>query len=137
LSLLVKDPIIAGFLIGERQKFSEVKTKLQIEIFPEIPLNNSEERTELITIYRYIHYAFLQRKLPETLNLSIELINGMLITTYTFNNEDILQNEWFKIKESLHSFYFKQLLNDSQSQLIFKSNSLVLHSTYLKEDALK
>lgn len=61
----------------------------------------------------------------------------MLITTYTFNNEDILQNEWFKIKESLHSFYFKQLLNDSQSQLTFKSNSLVLHSTYLKEDALK
>ena len=134
LTLLVKDPIIAGFLIGERQKFSEVKTNLNIEISPEIPLNNSEERTELITIYRYVHYALLQHMLPSELNLSIEWEDNTIKTTYTFN-ENIVEHEWLKIEESLSSFYFKQILANSHSDLIINHSSLVLHSTYHKEEA--
>lgn len=134
LALLVKDPIIAGFLIGERQKFAEIKTHLQIEISSEIPLNNEHERTELITIYRYIHHAFLQRKLPEQLHLTIEWQKNKVITTYDFSENSFQKEEWFKIKESLHSFYFRQLLTDSNSHLQFYSHSLTLTSNYPKED---
>ncbi|MFW8052735.1 Spo0B domain-containing protein [Vagococcus fluvialis] len=134
LSLLVKDPIMAGFLIGERQKFSEVKTTLYIEISPEIPLNNSEERTELITIYRYIHYALLQRILPTTLDLSIEWVDGQMITTYSFDASLLLEDEWLKIQETLGSFYFKQILTNSQSTITFNASSLILHAIYHKKE---
>ncbi|MFZ4356432.1 Spo0B domain-containing protein, partial [Enterococcus gallinarum] len=34
LAILVRNPILAGFLSGERIKFAEIKTQLAIEIYP-------------------------------------------------------------------------------------------------------
>ncbi len=134
VALLVKDPMMASFLIGERQKFSEIKTHLQIEIFPEIPLNNSDERTQLITIYRYIHYAFLQRKLPDDLQLSLEWQDDVLTSTYSFKEQLFSSEDWEKIQETLQSFYFKQLIQDCHSELHFTDQTLMFSVDYSKEE---
>ena len=53
LALLVKNPLVAGFMIGEREKFAERKTTLDFEISPELPPNpNTQETKTLLSTFR-------------------------------------------------------------------------------------
>ena len=134
LALLVKDPMIAGFLIGERQKFSEIKTTLTIDIFPEIPLcADAEKRTDFITMLRYVHHSFLQKKLPESLTLLLEWQEQQIQASYTFLPNDFDENDWADIKQGLDSFYLKQFLLETKSEMTFTADSLIIITQFPKE----
>lgn len=108
LSFLVQNPQIAGFLIGERQKFSERKTQLLIEITPEIPEAATEQDTRsLIDLYRFIHHILLQTVPAEELRLSIHYENQTLETIYVL---DLPQTEYPQLKSSFENHYFQQML---------------------------
>lgn len=125
LSILVRNPILAGFLIGEREKFAERKTQLLIEISPEIPeAADPEQTTTIINSYRYIHHALLQRWLPEELPMNIEYRSQQLITTYRLI---VNQEKSDSLDQVFKENYFCQLLEDSNGEFwIEKSKGQVL-----------
>lgn len=124
LSFLVQNPQIAGFLIGERQKFSERKTQLLIEISPEIPENQQEEETKaLIDLYRYIHHVLLQMTLAEELRMMIHYENGVLATTYYI---ELPQTNYHQLKNSFDNNYFQQMLMDCQADFSIEEQHTVI-----------
>ncbi len=129
LSILVRNPMLAGFFIGEREKFAERKTQLLIEIAPEIPeAADQEQTTTIINIYRYIHHALLQRWLPEELAMSIEYRNQQLTTTYRLAlKEEKSDSLELVFKEN----YFQQLLKDADGEFRLETieNQLIIHVT--------
>lgn len=113
LSFLVQNPQIAGFLIGERQKFLERKTNLLIEISPEIPNNyNAAEAKALIDLYRYIHHVLLQVTLTEELRMEIHYENDQLQTIYYI---DLSEEQCVQLKNNLANNYFQQMLVDNDA----------------------
>lgn len=114
LSFLVQNPQIAGFLIGERQKFSERKIQLMIEISPEIPANSQESETKsLIDLYRYIHHILLQLSTIEDLRIEIHHQADLLTTTYTIQ---LAATDQQQVQDSFHSNYFQQMIKDFQAE---------------------
>ncbi|MGM0123310.1 sensory box histidine kinase [Enterococcus sp. AZ194] len=84
LAILVRNPVLAGFLIGERLKFSELKTQLIVEIYPEIPPNAHDSDTQnLLALYRYINRFFMAQTLPEEIGQRIEYKEKTLLTTFS------------------------------------------------------
>lgn len=56
LSVLVKEPLLASFLIGEQEKYQELNVHLKIDVLSEIP--HSATKNQLnngLMIYRFIH----------------------------------------------------------------------------------
>jgi two-component system CitB family sensor kinase len=114
LSFLVKNPQIAGFWIGERQKFAERKTGLTIEISPEIPATaNKSETKAVIDLYRYIHHILLRMTLSSECRIEIFYAENKLETNYLL---ELAQVEQKQLQESLASNYFVQLLGEHDSQ---------------------
>ncbi|OTO72605.1 MULTISPECIES: Spo0B domain-containing protein [unclassified Enterococcus] len=132
LSLLVRNPVIAGFFIGEREKFAERKTQLLIEISPEIPNTaNQEQTTHLINIYRYIHHALLLRHLPDEIIMAIDYREQRLKTCYHIQ----LKEADVRTLESVFTEnYFSQLIEDAQGTFQLETNeqtlSICLETTY-------
>lgn len=125
LSFLVQNPQLAGFLIGERQKFLERKTQLLIEITPEIPKNQAEiETRSLINLYRYIHHVLLQMNLPEKMQMELQYKNDLLTTSYLIELENATAEN---LKTSFDSNYFQQLLLDQQATFKLELLASVLH----------
>ena len=118
LSFLVQNPQVAGFLIGERQKFFERKIHLMIEISPEIPANSQEVETKsLIDLYRYIHHVLLQLNTIEDLRIEIHHETGLLTTTYTIQ---LTTTDQQQLQDSFHSNYFQQMLKDYQAEFLIE-----------------
>lgn len=114
LALLIKEPLIASFLIGERGKFSERKTLLEIEVVPEIPAAHyKNQANNLIYLYRSIHVILLQQRLPEKLRMTITYQENQLKTIYSFLSEAVTIDT---LKIAFDNYYFKQLLEDAQGR---------------------
>ncbi|MBM7711101.1 Spo0B domain-containing protein [Enterococcus xiangfangensis] len=124
LAVLVKNPIIAGFFIGEREKFAERKTQLFIEISPELPnTTDQNQTTNLINVYRYIHHALLQRYLPDEVTMKIEYFDQRLKTRYHFQlNEAEAENLELAFAEN----YFTQLVADCNGTFQLTINEAIL-----------
>lgn len=129
LSLLVKDPLIASFLMGERQKFSEIKTTLKIEFLSAIPATNQQTTNQFIMLVRLLHYAFLQKKIADEMTLTVSWYEDQLTLTYLLSQKVING-----MKEHLNSFYFQELLAESDSHLILATDSLKLKFKYQREE---
>ena len=115
LSYLVKKPQLAGFLIGERRKFSERKTQLIIEISPEIPENTTNIETNMtIDLYRYLHQNLLQYSLGDELSMTIVFEKDTLNTTYQINLESDIQDI---LLQQLNTNFFNQMLADSKAKM--------------------
>lgn len=116
LALLVKNPLVAGFMIGEREKFSERKTTLDYEIFPELPANRNVAETKiLLTLSRYLHFGLLQHDLPDSMLIQLDYADNRLTITYhlgTITNRDSLLS-------FVHQAYFQQLLSDLHGTITF------------------
>ncbi|MDT2638293.1 sensor histidine kinase [Enterococcus dongliensis] len=126
LSVLVRNPVIAGFFIGEREKFAERKTQLIIEISPELPnTTDQKQTTNLINVYRYIHHALLQRYLPEEVTMTIEYNKQRLKTQYHFQ---LKESEITNFELVFAENYFIQLLADCRGdfQLTTKQQQISL-----------
>ncbi|MGT2948172.1 Spo0B domain-containing protein [Streptococcus devriesei] len=132
LSFLVQNPQIAGFLNGERQKFSERKVPLLIDISPEIPANRHEEDTKaLINFYRYIHHVLLQLVLPGELSLGIHYENNQLTSRYFLT---LSQEQQEQLQNHFDNHFFRQMLKGNQAVFEMKAErnliQLILISPY-------
>jgi two-component system CitB family sensor kinase len=115
LAILVRNPVLAGFLSGERMKFSEIKTQLIVEIYPEIPPNQRDEDTQnLLAIYRYIHRFFLEQPLPEEMVQRIEYKEDTLTTTYSFAYS---KEQLTRFELEFYTSYLMTLLNNAQATI--------------------
>lgn len=115
LAILVRNPVLAGFLSGERMKFSEIKTQLIVEIYPEIPPNQRDEDTQnLLAIYRYIHQFFLEQPLPEEMVQRIEYKEDTLTTTYSFAYS---KEQLTRFELEFYTSYLMTLLNNAQATI--------------------
>lgn len=124
LSFLVQNPQIAGFLIGERQKFSEQKSQLLIEISPEIPENQlMEETNALVDLYRYIHHVLLLLPLADDLRMMIHYEDNKLTTSYCL---ELLRTNYYQLKDSFDSNYFQRMLHDYQADFNIEDQHTVI-----------
>lgn len=127
LAILVRNPILAGFLSGERIKFAEIKTQLAIEIYPEIPPNKRDEDTQnLIAIYRYIHRFLMEQPLPEEIIETIDYQPGSLTTTYSFAYP---KEQLERFEQEFFTSYLARLLENAEATLTWENqqnNWLVL-----------
>lgn len=114
LSVLVKEPLLASFLIGEQEKYQELNIHLKIDVLSEIP--HSATKNQLnngLMIYRFIHTNLLTTLRPKSLVLSIQHDQNHLISHYT------LTDNWIDLERVQPIFdlpYFQQLLTDTNSQ---------------------
>ena len=127
LAILVRNPILAGFLSGERIKFAEIKTQLAIEIYPEIPPNKRDEDTQnLIAIYRYIHRFLMEQPLPEEIIETIDYQPESLTTTYSFAYP---KEQLERFEQEFFTSYLARLLENAEATLTWENqqnNWLVL-----------
>lgn len=118
LALLVKNPLVAGFMIGEREKFAERKTTLDFEIFPELPPNpNTQETKTLLTLSRYLHFGLLQHDLPDTILIQLEYAQNRLTIAYHLD-EPAKRTDFISL---IHQDYFQQLLTELNGSVTVSS----------------
>lgn len=124
LALLVRNPVIASFFIGEREKFTEKKTQLKIEFLTEIPANESKkETTAFIELCRYLDHYLLQSELPDEFNLVLQFQDRDLIAVYSLTHTSALLNI---LENALGSFYFKQLLKENHASISLDQRHSIL-----------
>lgn len=114
LSVLVKEPLLASFLIGEQDKYQELNVHLKMDVLSEIPHSASKKQlNHCLMIYRFIHTNLLTILRPKSLVLSIRYEQNQLSSYYT------LTDDWIDLDRVQPIFelpYFQQLLTDTNSQ---------------------
>ncbi|WP_326717333.1 sensor histidine kinase [Vagococcus jeotgali] len=133
LAILCHNPLFASFLIGERERFSECKAQLTIELLSEIPnLEQDQDTIHLINVIRYIHHTLLKLELPEFIFLNFEQQTDRLFTTYEcLEEQQIFQSLIIALEEP----YFHHLIEivDGEFNLIKEDNRIHLTlMTYYK-----
>ncbi|MEK5288943.1 sensor histidine kinase [Streptococcus sp. FSL R7-0212] len=113
LSVLVKEPLLASFFIGEQGKYKELNTDFVIEAISEIPnaLSNNQINKALM-LYQFIHTHIISALNPEKVLLTIDYNNGYLISTYQLLDKSITNDT---ILEILNNQFFRHLLSDTNS----------------------
>ncbi|KHD46612.1 Spo0B domain-containing protein [Streptococcus hongkongensis] len=129
LSVLVKEPLLASFFIGEQEKYKELNINLMVEAISEIPnsLSSNQINTSLM-LYRFIHTNIISMLKPETVFLTIDYDQTNLISYYKISDDTISKES---ILEKLDNHYFKQLLADTKSICTrqFEANELAFSIT--------
>lgn len=136
---LIKNPLIAGFLIGERSRFVEKKLPFMVEIYPDIPATTDQNIVQTwINIVRLLHSIILELDAAKELQIRIGYSQNHLHLTYTLPLTDLKLE---KLKIQLQSNYFANLLTDSRSHITLESQTqwLIIHITtpypiYKEED---
>ena len=127
LAILIKNPLLAGFLIGERQKFLEKKCQLLVEIFPEIPQGAVAHETKvLLNLYQYMHHLLLQKHLTQEVFMKIEYQENQLQTSWQLAEEMLTPTEQVTLQQV---GYFQQLLHEVNGKITFQQAQGVLEVT--------
>lgn len=113
LSVLVKEPLLSSFFIGEQGKYKELNTDFVIDAISEIPnaLSNNQINKALM-LYQFIHTHIISALNPEKVLLTIDYNNGYLISTYQLLDKSITNDT---ILEILNNQFFRHLLSDTNS----------------------
>ncbi|MGX7417258.1 Spo0B domain-containing protein [Carnobacterium gallinarum] len=135
---LVHNPVIAGFLIGERSKFSEKGDPFMIEVYPDIPTTNQNENVQYwISLIRFLNHFILENQLAEQLQVRLGFWNQQLQTTYELRIETTLQTELLtKIKGRYFSSLLTFLAGELEIEYTEEWLKLSFHTIYLKEDEI-
>lgn len=118
LALLVPQPILAGFLLGERERFQERKIQFKLEIIPEIPSSLSKTQLEqLMVIYRYINQFIIQQHLTDDLLMRFLYQDTILETEYLMMTDT--STKISSLSTYLEQDFFSEWLTQSNSQIKF------------------
>lgn len=80
---LVHNPVIAGFLIGERRKFSEKQRDFTIEVYPDIPPTDDHRTIQRwIQLVQRINKFILENDGIKEIHIELGYFDKKLITTY-------------------------------------------------------
>lgn len=130
LSLLIKDPLLASFFVGEKEKFSEEQIVLKITILDDIEAFSTETYlNNFMMIQHYINNRLIANYSSEYLNLEILIDGDKIVSELTLPK---YPNKTESLEMIFNTPYFHQLIQDSQaifqikhckdkSQLIFIS----------------
>lgn len=107
VAYLVHNPAIAGFLIGERRKFSENQLQLTIEIYPDIPATEDLNATQSwIHAIDFINNLLLNENQIAEVHLNLGYFGDMIHTSYQIRGNIITLYE--KLKVSPRKEYIKE-----------------------------
>ena len=132
---LVKNPVIAGFLIGERSKFTEQNYPFMIEVYPDVPPTTDHTAVQCwINIIRFLDQFILENRLADDLQIHFGFWNDRLETVYELQLEPAMKE---RLTEGLHAPVISQLLKRVDGQLEIESNDrrikISLKTAYRKE----
>lgn len=132
---LVKNPVIAGFLIGERSKFTERNYPFMIEVYPDVPPTTDHTAVQCwINIIRFLDQFILENRLADDLQIHFGFWNDRLETVYELQAEPAMQE---RLAEELHAPFISQLLKRVDGQLEIDNNErrikLSLKTAYRKD----
>lgn len=120
LSVLIKEPLLASFLIGEENKYREQGINLSVEVSSDIPECHSQNQlNNFLMIFRYLHENLLSKWKIKKLIITQFYEKGCLNSYYQIIEHDL---EWNDLNNLLSTSYFNQLLQDTHSQI--KNESL-------------
>lgn len=90
LSVLIKEPLLASFLIGEQGKFKELAVTIDYHIMREIPASQSKtDLSHCLIFCRFIDTHLLNHFRPEKVTVSMDYHNARLIRTYTIRDNKL------------------------------------------------
>ncbi|SYZ79872.1 Spo0B domain-containing protein [Trichococcus shcherbakoviae] len=132
---LVKNPVIAGFLIGERSKFTEQNYPFMIEVYPDVPPTTDHTAVQCwINIIRFLDQFILENRLADDLQIHFGFWNDRLETVYELQLEPAMKA---RLTEELHTPVISQLLKRVDGQLEIESNDrrikISLKTAYRKD----
>lgn len=133
LSVLVKEPLLASFLIGEQEKCQELNMTLKIDINSEIPHSITKNQlNNCLMLYRFIHSTILNNIKPIAFTIQLKHDNHFLTSHYQLNLPSPHPNHF---QEAFEHPYFKQLLKDTKADfhhMISDSKlELILRTPYI------
>ena len=118
---LVKNPLIAGFLIGERSRFVEKQLPFMVEIYPDIPATTIQDSVQIwISMIKYIHSHILKINGSADTQVRVGYLQYHLETSYSFLIDGL---ETEKLKKQLNSNYLKNALLQSHSTIHYEKRS--------------
>jgi two-component system CitB family sensor kinase len=132
---LVKNPVIAGFLIGERSKFTEQNYPFMIEVYPDVPPTTDHTAVQCwINIIRFLDQFILENRLADDLQIHFGFWNDRLETVYELQLAPAMKE---RLTEGLHAPVISQLLKRVDGQLDIESNErrikISLKTAYRKD----
>ncbi|CZQ98876.1 Spo0B domain-containing protein [Trichococcus ilyis] len=132
---LVKNPVIAGFLIGERSKFTERNYPFMIEVYPDVPPTTDHMAVQCwINIIRFLNQFILENQLADDLQIHFGFWNERLETVYELQVEPAMQE---RLAKELHAPMISQLLKKVDGRLEIESNArrvrIFLKTAYREE----
>jgi two-component system CitB family sensor kinase len=132
---LVKNPVIAGFLIGERSKFTERNYPFMIEVYPDVPSTTDHMAVQCwINIVRFLDRFILDNQLADELQIHFGFWNDRLETVYELRLDPAMQA---RLAEELRAPFISQLLKKVDGQLACESIDrwlrISLKTAYRKE----
>lgn len=114
VSLLVKNPILASFLVDWQQQLLEVKVASEFDILGEIiAFTDSQTMMNLLKIYRYPQQIFSQTY-PEKLVVQLQEDAQNLILTLMIQASTQKLSEY---QNRLSETFFQQILNEEHTQM--------------------
>ncbi|MEK4150072.1 sensor histidine kinase [Carnobacterium sp. FSL E2-0243] len=125
---LVHNPVIAGFLIGERSKFSEKNSPFMIEVYPDIPVTDQQNAAHYwMSLIRVLNQFILEHELAEKLQIRFGFWNQHLQTTYELELDTRLQSN---LLNEIEGAYFKKILLRANGQMNIEKNKNWLKITF-------
>lgn len=94
VAYLIHNPAIAGFLVGERRKFSENQLPFTIEVYPDIPSTDHFSFTQTwIKKVSYMNNLLLKSKYLTEIHLELGYFDEKILTTYKIRGktDDVYQ----------------------------------------------
>lgn len=83
VAYLIHNPVIAGFLVGERRKFSENQLPFTIEVYPDIPSTDKFKSTQIwIKKMSFINQLLANSNQVTEIHLELGYFDKKLLTTY-------------------------------------------------------
>jgi two-component system CitB family sensor kinase len=83
VAYLIHNPVIAGFLVGERRKFSENQLPFTIEVYPDIPTTDNFRFTQIwIKKVNFINHLLLEASQLIEVHLELGYFDEKILTTY-------------------------------------------------------
>lgn len=132
LSMLVREPRLASFIIGEREKFAEKHINLSTEILVDIPTKSTvEDVNNYLLLHRYINTKILTLLNSTTLvSLRLNYQNNLIETDYQWENEKWLLNDYHQY---FNDAYFQQLLVDSRAtyKISLKQDKVIIRTNII------
>ena len=130
VSLLIKDPILASFLLDWQQQLLEAKVAIEFDILGEVAIfTDSQTMLNLLKIYRYPQQIFSQTY-PEKLAVQLQEDEQKLILTLMIQaSAQKLEDYQNKLSEA----FFQQILNEEHTQMQLHREDAHLEIQFITE----